>query len=61
MSVEIFTGRRLKKPREHLAWLIERIGALMGNVELFNEPAGFRLILNLSIAALFAGKPWTFE
>lgn len=60
ISVEAFVNRRVDDPWEALAWLIKRIGELRGNVELYNEPDGFRLIVNLTIGLLFDDKPWTF-
>lgn len=60
ISLEAWFSRRVDEPWDSLAWLIERIGELRGNVELYNEPNGFRLIANVTIGLLFDDKPWTF-
>lgn len=61
ISLELSVNHRLDNPRSLLGWLIERMGELKGNLEMFNEPDRFLLILNLSITTLFESRPWTFE
>ncbi|MCF6092562.1 GAF domain-containing protein [Microaerobacter geothermalis] len=61
MVFEVKVNRRIDSPYQTFAHLIEKVGSLKGNVEMYNEPNEFRLLMNFSIGLLLDNQPWNFH
>lgn len=60
MTLDVKVSTRLHEPGQRLDWLIDRVGRIRGNVEMYNEPDQFRLRINLPVGLLTEDTPWIF-
>ncbi|AQR78803.1 GAF domain-containing protein [Paenibacillus larvae subsp. larvae] len=61
LSIDLMLNRKVQDPYYRLGWLIQRVQTLKGNVEMYNAPGEFYLVMNYHLGLLLEDPSWQVQ